>query len=166
MKRMGVICLGIFVLYASGAVAQEDAACRFIRDGLSLYGETKEEMIATLGEPEKSATEELASMWYEGQVDVVTSLWYPGLYLETLYLYQGENSIEYPLTVDVTGESIEIPFELGIGVTRERVLAVLGKPVMISDEDGSWLYGCGMEEAAFYFSGDRLNRIVFRGYFP
>lgn len=166
MKRMRVIFIGIIVLYASGAIAQEDAACRFIRDGLSLFGETKEEMIATLGEPEKSATEELASMWYEGRVDVVSSLWYPGLYLETLYLYQGENSIEYPLTVDVTGESIALPLGLGIGVTRDRVQAILGEPAVIPGEGGYWLYGCGMEEALIYFSGDRVNRIVFRGYFP
>jgi len=166
MKRIGAICLGVIVLCVSAASAQEDATCRFIRESLSLFGQTPAEMIAALGDPEKTATEELASMWYEGQVDVVTSLWYPGLYLETLYLYQGENSIEYPLTVDVTGESITLPLELGIGVTRDRVRSVMGEPMAVSDEDGSWLYGCDMEEAAFHFSGNRVDRIVCRGYFP
>jgi len=166
MKRMGAICLGVLALYVLSAGAQEDATCRFIRESLSLFGQTKAEMIAFLGEPEQITTEKMASMWYEGRVDVITSLQYPGLYLETLYLYQGENSIEYPLTVDVTGESIEMPLGLGIGATRDRVRAVMGEPAAISDEDGSWLYGCDMEEVSFHFSGDRVDRIVCRGYFP
>ena len=38
--------------------------------------------------------------------------------------------------------------------------------VEFSDEENSWLYGCGMEEVTFYFSGNRVYRIVCRGYFP
>ena len=166
MKRIGVICLGIIVLCVSAVGAQEDTACSFIQKSLFLFGETEVEMITVLGDPERTATEELESMWYEGQVDVVTSLWYPGLYLETLYLYQGENSIEYPLTVDVTGESIAMPLGLGIGVSRDRVHDVMGEPMEFSDVENSWLYGCGMEEVTFYFSGNRVDRIVCRGYFP
>ena len=104
-------------------------------------------------------------MWYQGHVDVVKSLWYPGLYLETLYIYQEENSLEYPLTVDVTDPSIAMPLGLRVGASRGEVRSVLGEPVAVSD-DGGWLYGCGMEEVSFSFSGDVVNRIVCRGYFP
>jgi len=166
MKRTAAICLVLVFICVGTVNAQDDTICRFIQDGLSLFGQTEAEMIAGLGQPEKTDTQKLASMWYEGEFDVVTTLWYPGLYLETLYLYQQEYSCEYPLMVDVTDPSIEMTRGLGVGVSREQVWDVLGEPMMVSPEVGYWMYECEAEDVYFYFSGDTVNRIAFHGYFP
>ncbi|GEM_PF-4486763 len=163
------IFMAVFLVFQSSGFSEENKVCDFIKKSLHQFGDTKSSVISKMGKPNKLSIEELDSMWYPGEKDYVNSLKYPGLLIETLYLFQKENSTEYPLTVEVTSDMYTLHNGLKVGSSKEDVLSALGDPGEKSEkgeEEKYWLYTCKVEKAYFYFEGDKVTKISCQGYFP
>lgn len=170
MKRTVVfVFLAVFLVFQSSVFTAESKVCDFIKKSLHQFGDTKDSVISKMGKPNKLSVEELDSMWYPGEKDRVYSLTYPGLLIETLYLFQKENSTEYPVTVEVTSDMYVLGSGLKVGSSKADVLSALGNPGEKSEEaeeEKNWLYSCEVENVYFYFEGDRVTKITCNGYFP
>ena len=167
MKRILIFTsIAICLVFQLNGFSIENKACDFLKNSLSQFGNTKDEIIKKLGKPNKTSIQEFDSMWYPGEKDYVNSIWYPGLLLETLYIYQKENTYEYALTVEVTSEKYILYHGLRVGSTKKDVLSALGSPNETSEEEKYWLYSCEVEKVYFYFQGNKVIRIACHGYFP
>lgn len=165
-KTTILIFMTFFLVFQSNGFPTENKVCDFVKSSLHQFGDTKSSVITKMGKPNKLSIEELDSMWYPGEKDRVYSLTYPGLLIETLYLFQKENSIEYPLTVEVTSDMYLLHSGLKVGSSKADVLSALGNPGETSVEEKYWLYSCEVEKAYFYFEGDKVTKISCNGYFP
>ncbi|MBN1574284.1 MAG: hypothetical protein JW984_13885 [Deltaproteobacteria bacterium] len=167
MKRTTIfIFMALFLMFHSSGFPAENRVCDFIKKSLNQFGDTKNSVIGKMGKPSELKIEELESMWYPGEKDRVYSLKYPGLLIETLYLFQKENSTEYPLTVEVTSDMYVLHNGLKVGSSKANVLSALGDPGEKAEEEKYWLYSCEVENVYFYFEGDKVTKISCQGYFP
>jgi outer membrane protein assembly factor BamE (lipoprotein component of BamABCDE complex) len=167
MKRIIVfISIAVCLIFQLNGFSTENKVCDFLKNSLPKFGNTKDEIIKNLGKPDNISIQEFDSMWYPGEKDYVNSLSYSGFLLETIYIYQKENTFEYTLTVEVTSEEYVLYYGLRVGSTKKDVLSTLGNPEEISEEEKYWLYSCKVEKVYFYFQGDKVIRIACHGYFP
>jgi len=110
------------------------------------------------GKPSKRAVEKVENLHVEGQIDEWHSLEYPNIKLKYYRVVPKKRNILR--TLELTSSKYVLPFGIKIGVTRESIASILGKPSTSGPD--AMEYECGdpySQTVSFEFRNGRLIAI-------
>lgn len=110
---------------------------RFIRSGLRPIGETREEIRASLGEPDSTTREPVQNRHDPSRTDTIIGLHYPGL---TARIHRPADSRDLLDQVTVEDNQYLRQDAVRIGMPWSEVRSRIGEPE--GERDGGYLYSC------------------------
>lgn len=139
-------------------VAQQQRVDRFIADGRDFtLGNTREEIIANLGEPKKETVANIKNRHNPNQTDKYYTLEYDGLTVEIYHVTASDRQLLDSVTI--TDAQYPVKYALGIGTTGTHVTEVLGPPNERSGNISTYQDEQGLNRVLFTISKNRVNRI-------
>jgi hypothetical protein len=133
----------------------------FIENGLSLPGNNKMEIIASLGKPDSISSRALQNLHNPGVTDSVFILSYKNL---KIGIYRaGFAGREFIISALVAENRYLKDTDLGIGAAVATIEKVLGTPHEV--DDSTYVYSCGdcpvEDKVSFYISHDLITKVEF-----
>lgn len=129
-----------------------------IYEGLEFrLGETKNDIIASLGEPLKIIEKSITSRQRLDLNDKLYDLVYDGL--EARIYHATADEKELVLRILIENEKYKIKYGLNIGVTEDFVLGVLGPPSIKKKDLYEFNDSNGFAKLRFYFASNNLTKV-------
>lgn len=129
-----------------------------IYEGLDFqFGETKNDIIKNLGEPNKIVEKPITSRHRLEVSDKLYDLIYDGLEARIYHVTSDEK--ELVLRILIENEKYKIKYGLNIGVTEEYVIGTLGPPPIKEKNYYEFYDSNGFAKLRFYFESHSLAKI-------
>jgi len=139
-------------------VAQQQRVDSFITDGRDFtLGNTREEIIANLGQPKKETIANIKNRHTPSQTDKTDTLEYDGLTVEIYQVTAGNQQLLDSVTI--TNAQYPVKYALDIGTTGTHVTEVLGPPDERNGNVSIYQDEQGLNRVLFTIGENRVNRI-------
>jgi hypothetical protein len=152
-------------LQAKSAVVQRARVSELIAAGPALFGQTRQEIYANLGQPvqiDDSIVRDYKLR--KGWEQIIYKIRYNGVFLEVQRLRTpGEPERETLSQIGITSREYKLAYELGVGMHKSRVRSILGAPTR--EEPGKDVYqenGVFQKQIRFLYTGDTVTAIEWR----
>jgi hypothetical protein len=139
-------------------VGQQQRVERFIDDGRDFrLGNTREEIIANLGEPRSETVARIPNRHDPQQTDRYYTIEYDGLTVEIYHVTAGDRQLLD--SVIITDARHPVKYDLGIGTAISHVTEVLGQPNERRDNTLIYEDAEGLDRVIFTPRNNRVSRI-------